>query len=58
MGIQVQLDKPFGSYRAVSHFTDFVEELHGMYRNVYGTCTNSLQFTRISRGLYGTYKNV
>ena len=55
---QAQLDKPFGSCRAVSHFIDFVEESHGMYRNVYGTCTNFLQVMRISRGLCGTYKNV
>ena len=45
VGVQVLLDNPFGSCRAVSHFTDFVEELHGMYRITCGTCTNFLQFT-------------
>ena len=57
-GVQAQLDKPSRSCRAISPFTDFVEELYRMCRNVYGTCTSVLQFTRISRGLYGTYKNV
>ena len=49
-GVQAQLDKPSGSCRAISPFTDFVEELYRMCRNVYGACANVLRFTRIREG--------